>query len=176
VGWKASSQTYTVLLLVGLLPSNTVTRTVWHERVLVWAAAMINNTVCPTEPPSTSNPLWMSWGGGTQSLSRYGSALPLIRRDTNHPLSYHTRFTHTSPPSSKAPRGAAGWRNVARDTVRRHMSGWCGCLYWRTLVRRLSWFLICPRLHKHLYFQVHIIKCDHQHIVYSRTVMAHLII
>ena len=34
----------------------------------------------------------------------------------SHPLDYHTRFTHTSPPSSSAPRGAGwAWRNVARD-------------------------------------------------------------
>ena len=71
----------------------------WHERLLVWAAAMINNTRLSYRASIHIQPTYVSWEHGTQSPSA-------VTPDYHHPLGYHTRFTHTSPPSSSAPSGA----------------------------------------------------------------------
>jgi hypothetical protein len=69
---------------------------------------MINNTRLSHRASIHIQPTYVSWEHGTQSLSAL--------TPDYHPLGYHTRFTHTSPPSSTAPRGAAwAWRNVAQD-------------------------------------------------------------
>lgn len=63
MGCKAVLATAHRALLVGCAPSlqsRGMPSACGHERRLVWAAAvvvMISDTVCPTEPPSASNPL-----------------------------------------------------------------------------------------------------------------------